>query len=223
MLGLRVAPPVWNPLVLLASTLALGHWWQWRRATGAEPRGRAWGAAELDAVLAVVLLNFWLRQHTPWGDVGWMAEAALLSMVILGYGVLTRYRALAEAGQLLLAASVWNFIRQWDHPWSGAGAERWLALGPLMATLAALVVGRRFAPPGTLDRGALGRIARIYEIAAILLFLAWAERYVPPAVQPALLTLAGAAGVRGGVRVPDHPLANSERGAHGFRAGRFPV
>ena len=193
LIGLHAAPPVWNPLVLLASTLALGHWWQWRRATGTDPRVRAWGAAELDAVFAVILLNFWLRQHTPWENAGWMAEAALLSMVILGYGVVTRYQALAEAGQLLLGASVWNFVRQWDHPWRGAGAERWLALSPLLAVLAALVVGRRFAPPGVLDRGPLGRIARVYEIAATLLFLAWAERYLPLAVQPASLALAGAA------------------------------
>ena len=191
---LETMPPVWNTSLVLGSTLALGHWWQWQRTTTNASRLTGWvkAPAVADALLAVVLLGVWLHPHAPWGDAGWMAEAALLSLALLGYGLLTRYRALAAAGQLLLLVSVVQFFNQWDRPWDGAGAERWLALVPLAAILATLAIGRRSAPAGGFDQGWLGRIAVVYEGVALVLFLFWVGRYVPPAVRFPLLVLGGA-------------------------------
>ncbi len=188
----QAMPPVWNPLALLVGTLALGHWWQWRRTADGVRRHATPEVAILDAVLAVVLLYFWLRPHRPGPDAGWMAEAALLSLVVLGYGVGTRYRALAAAGQGLLAVSVLHFFNQWNHDWPGAGPERWLALGPLLAILAALAVGRRLLPVQSANAGNLKQAVTLYELLALILFLFWTERYEPRSLQFALLSLAGA-------------------------------
>ncbi len=122
-----------------------------------------------------------------------MAEAAGLSLVVLGYGLATRYRALAAAGQLLLAASILRFVERWDHPWWGVGTERWLALSPLLAMLASLVIGRRFSAAGRFDQGWPGRLAAVYELVAMGLFLAWVSRYVPVEGRFALWCLGGAA------------------------------
>ena len=189
----RAMPPAWNECVLLAVALILGHWWQWRRTTNGTLSHAGWGPAVWDAILMVALLDAWLHPRSPWGDARWMAEAAGLSLAVLAYGLFTRYPALAAAGQLLLVSSVVTFFQQWDHPWPGAGAERWLALGPLLAMVATLIVGRRYAPVGSFDRGWTGRFARIYEILALALFLCWVERYVPRFMQFSLLCFVGAA------------------------------
>ncbi len=190
---LRELPAGWNQIALLGATLGLGHWWQWRRTTDTALKHTGRGFAVWDALLAVALLHDWLRRDAPGGDAGWMAGAAALSLVVLGYGLRTGYRALAVAGQLLLAASIWSFVRQWDHPWRGDEAERWLAASPLLAMLAALVIGRRFSPAGRFDQGWPGRLATVYEGVAVGLFLAWVGRYVPEEARFAAWCLGGAA------------------------------
>ena len=189
----REMPAAWSQVALLGATLALGHWWQWRRTTDGALKHTGRGAAVWDALLAVTLLNYWLRPFAPGGDIGWIAEAALLSLAVLGYGLLTRYRSLAVAGQLLVVASVLTWAQQWEHSWDGGSAEKWLALSPLLAMLAALVVGRRVSPAGRFDRGWPGRIATVYEFVAMGLFLAWVGRYLPPEARFAGWCLGGAA------------------------------
>ena len=185
--------PAWNQLALLATVLAIGHWWQWRRTTDGPWRYAGGEVAVWDALLAVGLLNHWLGASLSNEDARWMAESAGLSLVVLGYGLATRYRALAAAGQLLLAGSIWCFVLQWDHSWLGVGPERWLALAPLLAMLAALVIARRSAPAGRVDQGWPGRIVTVYEVVATLLFIAWVSRYVPENGRFALYCLGGGA------------------------------
>ena len=188
----RPMPPVWNPLALLACTLALGHWWQWRQTTDGALRHRWRDFALLDAAWTVSLLYFFLRPHRPGPDAVWMAEAAGLSLTVLAYGICTRYRTLAAAGQALLAMSVVHFFNQWDHAWPGGGMERFLALSPLLTILLTLAVGRRLLPAHSFDQGRPGLMNTLYELLALVLFLFWTERYVPRSCQFALLTLAGA-------------------------------
>ncbi len=187
----RTLPPAWNQLVLLGVTLLLGHWWQWRRTTDGPLHHAGRGPAIWDALLAVTLLNYWLQRYAPGGETGWMAEAAFLSLAVLGYGLATRYRALAVAGQFLLAASLWRFFHQWDHQWWGDGAEKWSALSPLLAMVAALVIGRRFSAPGCFDQGRTGKLVTIYEFVATVIFLAWVTRYMPGNVRFAACCLGG--------------------------------
>ena len=188
------APPVWNSTLLLLATLALGHWWQWRRTVDGPLRYNGWRIPAWDALLAVVLLNFWLRPHVHGLSAWWMAEAALLSLAVLGYGLFTRYRALAVAGQLLLAVSIGYFFARWQHPWFfGPGAEPFLALSPLLAMAVSLVVARRYAPAGSLDRDPIKQCVAVYEFIAVLLFMGWTVRYVPLPMRFAVCCGGGAA------------------------------
>ena len=174
-----MTPTAWNTLTVLGSTLALGHWWQWQRTTKDASRltGRVHAPAAADALLAVVMLGVWLQPHAPWGEAGWMAEAALLSLAVLGYGLLTRYPALAAAGQCLLLVSVSQFFRLWAEPHFPPNTERWLALCPWLAMVATLAIQRRFAPAGTPGRAGMAWLVGGYEFVAVLVFLAWVQCY----------------------------------------------
>ena len=180
-----VAPPVWNPLILLGATLALGHWWQ-RSAVGVRPATHGRGFAGWNALLLSVLLFAWLHPLMR-GEEGWTAAGAALSVVLLGYGLATGYRALAAAGQLLLFTSAVVLLAHWQPAWTGYHPEMWLALGPCLAMLLAIAAVRRFLPSGPAYVGA------VYEAAAMGLFLVWGGEYFPLTLQFALFAVAGGA------------------------------
>ena len=143
--------------------------------------------AVFDAILAALLLYDWSRPGVGSGltPAAWVAETAVLSLVLLGYGLWTGYRALAAAGQLLLLASVAGCVgRVWTQPWPGGfGGEPVLTLVPLAVLLATIFAGRRDAAAAFLA---------VYELAATVFFLAWVCRYVPTEARFAVFGIAGA-------------------------------
>lgn len=181
--------------VLLAGTLALGHWWQrlpgntlWMRS--ALPR--AFNA--LNAVFAVFVIFGWFLMrvwfvHPQVAE--WVAEAAGLALLVFLYAVASRYRALAVAAQGLLLASVLFFLNVLDHTWSGDWREAGLTLVPLLVVLA-LLAAVRFLVPSEKTTRAL-RVGVVgYELLATLLFLLWTAHYLPDHSLLAVYTVAGA-------------------------------
>lgn len=182
---------------LLAATLVLGQWWQ-RPWPGVRPalapiRRTAGAVAGWNAVLAVLLMWDWL-DFGPGGPAvaPQIAAAAGLSLVLLVYGFWSGYRALALAGQILLAASIVTCVeRVWTRPPAGGfDAEAVWTLAPLAVLLATVFLVAR-AGTDTGDARFLVWIV-ICEAAATLFFLGWGFRYVPQLGWFAFFGVAGA-------------------------------
>ncbi len=189
-------PPWWNPLVLLAATLALGHWWQ-RREARRLVADVPWGGIFVlpNALASVLLLQVWLQPAAGVND-GWIGEMALLALALLAYGLATGYRSLAAAGQWFLLFGGAMFLMRW-HAADGSGYHpaMWLTLGPWVGLLLTAAAARHFVPEA--DRARLDPqnvLGTSYEVMATGLFLAWAGEYLPQRVLFALFC-----GVGGGM------------------------
>ena len=193
LIGAPVTPPVWNPLTLLAATLVLGHRWR-RLATGAGPilhgRFHERSFAIWNALLLSGLLFAWLHPLWRGGEI-WTAAGSALSLVLLGYGVATGYRAVAAAGQFLLLTSAGVLLGHWQWALTVYHPEMWLAFGPWLAMLVTVAVARRLLPDESRGMIAGARVSAVYEAAAMVLFLVWGGEYFPLTLQFTLFALAG--------------------------------
>ncbi len=187
--------PAWSMGVLFFVTLLLGHWWQrgwpWTDERSRPPQRANDLFAGFDAVLAVLLLYDWLRPAAD-GEPSvslWVAENAVLSLVLLVYGLWTRYRWLAAAGQGLLLVSIAGCVlRVWAlHRPVEYGGEMALTLIPLAVLLATIFLGRRASAGMSVGAWLAG-----YEAAATLFFLGWVCRYIPAEMRFTALSVAGA-------------------------------
>ena len=178
----------WNPMVLIASSLALSHWWP--RQNTIQPNANAgvfWPA--LYGLGINLVLYLWLapKENTPM----WLVTTSLLVVGLTLYGVATRAWFVALCAQLFLAVSVAQFglqIWQTTPPWR-------FPLAPI-AALGLLSFGtvqwfRRRPDADAGVREPLLQVALIYRWVALALSIAWIYQYVPARERIWLLALLG--------------------------------
>jgi uncharacterized membrane protein len=167
--------PWWEPWPLVASFLALAHWWQRQRVFPA--KGQAQAAPHLLASLVLTAVLFLtLRRHLT-GD-GWLLATSLAAVITIVYGYITRAWAIAICGQVFAVVAVATFLTR-----LGSGHPSWqIALAPgamLLATCALL----SFAPDERWGSRVGGKelqpISLIYWCAGWAVLVAWVFDYVP--------------------------------------------
>jgi hypothetical protein len=180
--------PWWNPLLLVALSLVLSHWWP--RQTIVQPKahnGIVWPA--LYAFSINLVLYSWLvpKETTAM----WLFTASLLAVGLTIYGVATRAWFVAACAQLFMAVGVAQF---WLQLWQATPPWRF-PLAPI-AGLSLLSFGtvqwfkRR---PGSDQhvREPLLQIAMIYRWVALAMSIAWICEYVPARERIWLLAFIG--------------------------------
>ncbi|MDB6109909.1 MAG: Membrane protein-like protein [Pedosphaera sp.] len=168
--------PWWNPVTVIAITLALSAWWQRQKAL--KLRLEIQQVLQGIYALAVVgLLYFWLEPRVTGPD--WLAFASLLALALTAYGVCTRFWLLAAAGQILLVISGYEFVRQLV-----SSKPAWyLPLAPVfvLALLSAGTVGwfkRRPEAKPELAQPLLN-VSLVYRVVALAMSLWWIYKYIP--------------------------------------------
>jgi hypothetical protein len=181
-------PPWWNPVLLIAITLVLSHWWQRQKF----PELRAQFGLFCQGLYALAIIGVlwsWLGQKT--GLPAWLALTSLLAVGITAYGVITRAWLLAACGQIFMLVSGIQFVLQ-----LGQGKPAWpLALAPI-AALGLLSwstinwfqrkpdASGRVSPP-------LLQIAMLYRWVALVMSIWWVCAYIPERERIWLLALLG--------------------------------
>ncbi len=190
-------PNVWTTLGPLTGALALGHWWDQLPAGARWTRGGlSRTISALDAVLSVGVVFAWFIGHhwseTPDQHGKLAAGLSGLALAVFAYAAVTRYRALGVTSQILLLAGVGAFFELAGHTWSGGVWEIAWAAVPCLAVLAMLTGARYLLPPERWTPG-FQTWAGLYEGLAMLIFLVWGGRYLPPTTLMPVFVLAGTA------------------------------
>jgi len=173
----QVPVPWWNPAVLVAITLALGHWWQRQTILKIESPGGSQAMQGIYSLAVVGVAFVWLRPE--FAPESWLALTSLLAVGLTLYAALTRFWFLAAAGQLFIAASGWEFLVQLAE-----GHPRWiLPLAPITALIAlsAATVAwfKQREDDGSELRKSLLGLAVGYRWVALVMSLAWVHEYIP--------------------------------------------
>jgi len=173
---LEVTPPWWHPLLIIAVTIGLSHWWQHQK-TIAISRNIFVCYSTVFALAAVAVVLVWL--HPLLSPPSWLAITSLLALAVTAYGLLTRAWAVAICGQILLGVSAWEFLTQLIHE----QPDWYFPLAPL-AVLAALSFATTawFAREPQVNpqvREPLLQVALIYRWLALAMSLLWIWDYVP--------------------------------------------
>lgn len=182
--------PWWNPVVVLAISLGLSHWWQ-RQSLLSVPDGLSRLLQGLYGVAFVLVLHAWLQPY--FSDSMWLVFTGLIALVIMGYGIATQAWLLVVAGQIFVVSMIWQFMRQLLE-----ATPIWhLALVPVFVLLViagAVNVGltRRPETGGDL-RQSVQNVALIYRWTALLMALAWIFEYIPARERFWVLLLVAAA------------------------------
>jgi uncharacterized membrane protein len=173
---LNIAPAWWQPLMLIAVTVGLSHWWQHQKILPVNRNFFA-GYATLFALAVIGITLVWL--HPLVAAPTWLALTSLLALAATIYGLATRAWPLAICGQIFLAVSAWEFFTQvWtDKP------EWFFPLAPVaaLAVLSLATAGwfARKPKSATNVRGPLLQIALVYRWLALVMSLGWLWQYVP--------------------------------------------
>jgi uncharacterized membrane protein len=183
-----LVPPWWNPLLMIAITLVLSHWWQRQKVLGLETQ-LAWFWQGLYALAIVALTYHWLEPLA--GAPAWLIWTSLLAVIITAYGVVTRAWLLAVCGQLFLLVSAGQFAMQlWTRK-----PDWYYALAPVAALgffSVSTVKWFQRSPEGeTSVRVPLLQVALIYRWTALLMSLWWVNEYVPARERIWVLALLG--------------------------------
>ncbi len=184
------APRWWNPLLMIAMTLGLGHWWQKQKRL--KISGQIAQSMQLVWSLALVgLVMAWLGKTCS--DPAWLGWASLLAVGVTAYAVVTRAWMLVACAQLFLLPALWLFCEQ-----VGKEAEpRFIALLPVGAlVLLSLSTVAWFArkPDARPEvRAPLQTLALGYRWVALVMSLWWVMEYIPERERIWTLTLVGAA------------------------------
>jgi hypothetical protein len=177
----NVEQPWWNPAIIVASALALSHWWQRQKTLPTHKELRR-GFEAVYALALVGVLYFWLRHHFA-PDL-WLAITSILALTITSYGVTTRAWLLAGCGQIFSLISLWQFVQQLM-----SGQPTWfLSLAPIAVIFATgmFVVewfGSRAAGESGTSNETVAAISDIYRWAATAMSLWWIDKYIPTSEQ----------------------------------------
>lgn len=201
-------PPWWNPLLMIAMTLALAHWWQ--KQTRLEIPGQVSVAMQLAWSLALVgLVLAWLGKTCS--DPAWLGWASVLAAGVTAYAVITRTWMLAASAQLFLLPALWLFCNQVSK-----GAEpRLVPLLPVAVLIGlSLATAAWFArkPDARPEvRAPLQTLALGYRWVALAMSLWWVMEYIPERERIWTLTLVGIAlfALAGGWRNREALLASA--------------
>jgi len=173
---LNQTPPWWNPLVIIAVTVGLSHWWQHQKILTVS-RNIFVCYSTVFALAAIGITLVWL--HALVAAPAWLALTSLLAVAATLYGVATRAWALAICGQLFLAVSAWEFFAQvWTHK------PDWLVPLAPVAALGILSFGTigwfaRRPDSKSEVRDPLLQVALVYRWIALVMSLGWLWQYVP--------------------------------------------
>jgi hypothetical protein len=160
--------PWWNPLVVVAITLALSRWWQTRGAH-LIPKWELTLVQVVVALGAVAVLFFWLggSLSAAW----WLVVASTLAVVSFFYAILTRDWAIAALGQVFTFTSLYEFCAQLAQ---NPPPSPVFALMPVAMFLALAV-----ASEGARSFLAFEWVATLFHALAVLGIIAWIMTYVP--------------------------------------------
>ncbi len=172
----NTTPPWWNPLVLIAVTVGLSHWWQ-RQKTLIVERTFSNLCQTIFAFATVALTFLWL--HPLVAAPTWLALTSLLAVAATIYGVAARAWPLAICGQTFLAVSAWEFLYQ-----IRANQPEWFfPLAPIAALgiLSFATIGWFVRKPDAKSevRDPLLQVALIYRWLALVMSLYWLWEYIP--------------------------------------------
>jgi hypothetical protein len=198
--------PAWRPLLLLAGTLAVLHWWTRQTVIGGRNVGETFETGY--AIAVVALLYSWLHGH--FSAEHWLLVSSALALAVTAYGALTRAWRLAAAGQCFALVAAAGFARHLEvpHPdWTFALAPIAMLVIVSGATHWATV---RRAQLGDEVRAALQVVAAAYQWVAFAMMVAMVFRYVPEAHRPWTFALLGGAffAVAGWLRTPQPLMAS---------------
>jgi hypothetical protein len=181
-------PPWWNPLLLIAITVVLSHWWQKQKSLAARSELVMFWQG-LYALSLVGVLYCWLSLEVSAPT--WLALTSLLAVVLTAYGVATRSWWAAGFGQIFLIVSAVEFLWQVSQT-----KPNWaLPLAPVVA-LVLLSAGtiawfRKYSNVNPRVREPLLQIALVYRWAALAMSLCWIWQYIPARERMWLLSLLG--------------------------------
>ena len=183
--------PAWRPVLLLAATLAVLHWWT--RQTVLGDRKLAENFETGCAFTVVTLLYSWLHAHcTP---PQWLVVSSALALGVSGYGAATRAWRLAATGQVFTLVALVNFFRHIADPRGDDWAVALALVAMLLLTAGASVLAlRHWTDKFSADtRAALQVGVTIYFWVAFAMLVVMAFRYVPAAQRPWTFALGGGA------------------------------
>ena len=182
------APPWWNPLLMIAITLGLSHWWQRQKVLTLRSQMDVFWQG-LYALAIVGVIYGWLG---PKIDLpAWLAVTSLLAVGITAYGVFTRAWLLAVCGQIFMVVSGAQFVMQLSQAkpaWPLAVAPI-AALG-LMSYSTVAWFQRQPDAGGRVSRPLL-QIALVYRWVALAMSIWWVCAYIPGRERIWLLALLG--------------------------------
>jgi hypothetical protein len=172
----HLAPPWWNPAILIGATLLLAAWWP-RQKFLALNGPMALQLQSLHALAIVGVLHFSLQPH--FSAPAWLAFTSVLAILLTAYGAINRFWMLAAAGQIFMVVSGAQFFRQllMQPP------EWYLPLVPvaalcLLSFSAVKWFDQRPGLKGQLRQPILG-VARAYRWIALAMSLCWTYQYIP--------------------------------------------
>lgn len=182
--------PWWNPVTVIVITLALAQWWQKQKKLRLEQPVRLL-LQGIYALAVVGLFYFWLQPQ--FAAPTWLAFASALAILLTAYAALNGFWLLAAAGQIFLAVSSVEFIRQLLD-----GKPEWyLPLAPIatfcLLSFCAIKWFEARPDAGKGVREPVLQIGQAYRIVALAMSLWWVHKYVPARELCWTLTLIGAA------------------------------
>ena len=180
------APQWWNPLLLIAMTLALGHWWQKQKVmTLGKPVSLVFQLVL--SLLFVLLVCRWLGRE--FSDANWLAVSCLLAATVTAYAALTRAWLLAACAQLFLLPALWLFAEQLVRQ----AEVRYPALAPIavLGLLSFATMQWFKQKPNERLQNPLLKLAMAYRWVALAMSLWWVMEYIAHSEQIWVLMLIG--------------------------------
>ncbi|MGC3957144.1 MAG: DUF2339 domain-containing protein [Verrucomicrobiota bacterium] len=181
-------PPWWNPLLLISLTLGLSHWWQKQRSIALRPAVSA-VFQSIYAIAIITILHNWLEPRFT-SEI-WIAATSLLALTVTGYAIKTRLWPLAISAQIFLLVSGWQFATQlaiskpsWHFPLAPIAAL-------VMLSFATWNWFARHPETQTPLRHNLLKLALLYRWIALVMLIAWVNKYIAATERPWVFTLMG--------------------------------